>query len=68
MTLDVDDDGRVLYRFPSVHWGKLRVAPGPVRVDASGGAWIDGRHERSAVEADELELDAAGPPPKASRA
>lgn len=36
VTVEFDDQGTVLYRFPSVHWQKMRVAaPGPnVRVDA----------------------------------
>jgi hypothetical protein len=35
VTVDIDDVGTVLYRFPSVHWQKMRVAaPAPnVRVD-----------------------------------
>lgn len=37
VTVDIDDQGTVLYRFPSVHWQKMRVAPPPpqVRVDAA---------------------------------
>jgi hypothetical protein len=37
VTVDIDDVGTVLYRFPSVHWQKMRVAPPPpnVRVDAA---------------------------------
>lgn len=36
VTVDVDDSGTVLYRFPSVHWQKMRVAEpaAQVRVDA----------------------------------
>jgi hypothetical protein len=36
VTVDIDDIGTVLYRFPTVHWQKMRVAePGPnVRVGA----------------------------------
>src|SRR6185295_17707355 len=36
VTVDVDDNGTVLFRFPSVHWQKIRVQdPGPqMRVDA----------------------------------
>jgi hypothetical protein len=36
VTVDIDDVGTVLYRFPSVHWQKLRVAPPSpeVRIDA----------------------------------
>ncbi|MDF2695403.1 MAG: hypothetical protein K0S65_3786 [Labilithrix sp.] len=38
MTVDVDDEGNILYRFPAIHWGGLpRMAPNappPVRVEA----------------------------------
>jgi hypothetical protein len=42
VTVDLDDEGNVLYRFPAIHWGgptapNVRVAPGAdasVRVDA----------------------------------
>jgi hypothetical protein len=36
VAVDIDDAGTVLYRFPSVHWQKMRVASPPpnVRVDA----------------------------------
>ena len=37
VTVDVDDDGNILYRFPAIHWGGLpRMAPNAphVRVEA----------------------------------
>lgn len=54
VTVDIDDVGTVLYRFPSVHWQKMRVAsPGPsVRVGAATPDPLEAEEE--------LEVPAAG--------
>ena len=63
VTVDVDDEGNVLYRFPAIHWGGLpRMAPNAphVRVDAppatrvaaEGGARVE---TREPLEDEELE-------------
>ncbi len=54
VTVDLDDDGNILYRFPAIHWGGLpnmapnaphvRVeAPPPTRVAADGGHRVETR-------------------------
>jgi hypothetical protein len=36
VTVDIDDVGTVLYRFPSVHWQKMRVSAPPPNVRVGG--------------------------------
>jgi hypothetical protein len=53
VTIDVDDDGKIQYRFPAIHWAKQ---DGHVRVDAAPNVRVEPRdpleHE------DELPVDA----------
>jgi hypothetical protein len=52
VTVDIDDIGTVLYRFPSVHWQKMRVSAPPANVRV-------GAPEPDPVEAEEeLEVSA----------
>lgn len=47
VTVDIDDVGTVLYRFPSVHWQKMRVAAPPphVRVGAPAADPLEAEEE-----------------------
>jgi len=67
VTVDVDDDGNILYRFPSIHWGGLPpIAPNAhVRVQAPPpatrvAAGADGSVRVDAREPLEEELEDAG--------
>lgn len=56
VTVDVDDEGTVLYRFPAIHWGGVsgmapNAVPPHVRVDAGPGVRVE---PREVLEDDEL--------------
>jgi len=57
VTVDIDDVGTVLYRFPSVHWQKMRVASPSPKVRVDGREKLDAESEAEAEA--ELEVPAA---------
>lgn len=73
VTLDVDDHGNVLYRFPGIHWGgvsrmapnavppHVRIAEPPMRVDASSDEPV--RVDAHETRGEPIDEEFAGPEP-----